>query len=77
MPDDLRQWLALLKEHDQLIEIEEEVDWKFEMGCLIRRVFDIPGGGPAVLFKNIKGYRNKAGNSFLPPPFLPLPVWPW
>ncbi len=64
MPRDLREWLGLLKEHNQLVEIEEEVDWKYEMGCLIRRIFDIPGGGPAVLFKNIKGYRNKVGKQF-------------
>lgn len=62
--DNLREWLDLLRQHGQLIEIEAEVDWKFEMGCLIRRIFDIPGGGPAILFKNIKGYRDKAGKQF-------------
>ena len=62
--NDLRDWLQTLRDHGQLIEIEEEVDWKYEMGCLIRRIFDIPGGGPAVLFKKIKGYRNKTGKKF-------------
>jgi 4-hydroxy-3-polyprenylbenzoate decarboxylase len=62
---DLRAWIALLKRTGgQLVEIEEEVDWKFEMGCLIRRIFDIHGGGPAMLFKNIKGYRDKVGKQF-------------
>ena len=61
MPQDLRAWLSILRDHGELVEIKEEVDWKYEMGCVIRRVFDIPGGGPAVLFKNIKGYRNKVG----------------
>ena len=60
----LRAWLELLKTHGQLVEINEEVDWKFEMGCVIRRIFDIPGGGPAVLFNNIKGYQNKVGKKF-------------
>lgn len=60
----LRDWLGLLKTNGQLVEIEEGVDWKFEMGCLIRRIFDIPGGGPAVLFKRIKGYQNKTGRKF-------------
>jgi 4-hydroxy-3-polyprenylbenzoate decarboxylase len=62
--EDLRSWLKLLKANGELVEIEEEVDWKFEMGCLIRRIFDISGGGPAVLFKNIKGYKNKTGRKF-------------
>jgi len=70
--DNLRQWLVRLRENDQLMEIEEEVDWKFEMGCLIRRIFDIPGGGPAVLFKNIKGYDNKIGHQFFAGSFPPL-----
>ena len=61
---DLRSWLELLKTHGELVEIDEEVDWKFEMGCLLRRIYDIPGGGPAVLFKNIKGYRDAVGRKF-------------
>jgi len=61
---DLKDWLELLKTKGHLVEVDEEVDWKFEMGCLIRRVFDIPGGGPAVLFKNIKGYRDTVGRQF-------------
>jgi UbiD family decarboxylase len=44
-----------LKRKGELVEIEEEVDWQFEMGCLMRRTFDIPGGGPAVLFKRKVG----------------------
>lgn len=60
----LRDWLELLKTNGQLVEINEEIDWKFEMGCIIRRIFDIPGGGPAVLFNNIKGYQNKVGKKF-------------
>ena len=61
---DLKSWLELLKRNGELVEIEEEVDWKFEVGCLIRRIFDIPGGGPAVLFKNIKDYQYKEGRMF-------------
>lgn len=61
---DFRAWLDLLGNNGQLVEINQEVDWKYEIGCLIRRIFDIPGGGPAVLFKRIKGYHNKAGKKF-------------
>lgn len=61
---DLRSWISLLRDHGELVEIEEEVDWKYEMGCLIRRIFDIPGGGPAVIFRNIKDYHNQWGKEF-------------
>jgi 4-hydroxy-3-polyprenylbenzoate decarboxylase len=60
----MRQWLKILKKHGELLEITEEVDWKYEMGCLIRRIIDIPGGGPAVLFKNIKGYQDTVGKEY-------------
>lgn len=45
----LRKWIDELEKNKQLIRIKEEVDWKYEMGCLIRRIYDIPGGGPACL----------------------------
>ncbi len=61
---DLRSWLDELRRHGELLEIEEEVDWRYELGCIVRRVFDIPGGGPAVLFKNISGYQKTAGRKF-------------
>jgi UbiD family decarboxylase len=61
---DLGAWIQLLNNSGHLVEIDEEVDWKFEIGCIIRRIFDIRGGGPAVLFNNIKGYRNKVGRKF-------------
>lgn len=64
IPKDLRSWLQLLRDEGQLVEIEEVVDWKYEMGCIMRRVFDISGEGPAVLFENIKGHENKTGKQF-------------
>jgi len=56
----LREWLELLKSNGELVEIEEKIDWKFEMGCLMRRIFDIPRGGPA---KRL-GYKGKSKANF-------------
>lgn len=61
---DLREWIDLLEKNEQLVRIKEEVDWQYEIGCIIRRVYDIPGGGPALLFENIKGYKNSHGKRF-------------
>lgn len=61
---DLRSWITTLEDKGQLVRIKEEVDWKYEMGCILRRIFDIPGGGPAVLFENIKRYNSSHGKSF-------------
>src|ERR671918_1870268 len=51
---DLRDFLDLLDEHDELQRIQVEVDWNLEMGAITRRCYDL--GAAAVLFENVKGY---------------------
>ena len=50
---DLRALLALLRKEGELVEIACEVDWDLEAAEVHRRV--IAAGGPALLFKRIKG----------------------
>ena len=51
---DLRDFLDLLDEHDELQRIRMEIDWNLEMGAITRRCYDL--GAAAALFENIKGY---------------------
>ena len=51
---DLRDFLDLLDEHDELQRIQVEVDWNLEMGAITRRCYDL--GAAAALFENVKGY---------------------
>ncbi len=56
---DTREFVDLLKEHGELVEVNEEVDWNYEipaMGLLSGRV-----NGPAFLFNNIKGIQQGDG----------------
>src|SRR5712691_5857535 len=53
---DLRGWIAALKAHDELQEIDAEVDWNIELGTIMR-LAQGPGTGPALLFNNIKDYN--------------------
>src|SRR6266481_1617498 len=53
---DLRGWIAALKAHDELQEIDAEVDWNIELGTIMR-LAQGPGTGPAMLFNNIKDYN--------------------
>ncbi len=52
---DLREFLQRLKQEGELIEIEEELDPKYEVTAILEKL----GGqeSPAVLFKNVKGYN--------------------
>jgi len=52
---DLRGWIDALREAGELHEIDAEVDWDCELGAIARKAFG-QGEGPAILFKNIKGY---------------------
>jgi phenylphosphate carboxylase alpha subunit len=52
--NDLRDFLELLDEHQELQRIQAEVDWHLEMGAITRRCYDL--GAPAALFENVKGY---------------------
>jgi UbiD family decarboxylase len=53
---DLRGWIAALKAHDELAEIDAEVDWNIELGTIMR-LAQGPGTGRAMLFNNIKDYN--------------------
>jgi UbiD family decarboxylase len=53
---DLRGWIAALKAHGELHEIDAEVDWNIELGTIMR-LAQGPGTGKALLFNNIKDYN--------------------
>src|SRR5688572_8177623 len=50
---DLRDLLALLRERNAVAEVTAEVDPHLEVAEIHRRV--IAAGGPALLFRNVKG----------------------
>ncbi len=52
-PADLRAWIDLLRREGELAEISEEVDPHLEITEIADRA--IKGGGPALLFTNVKG----------------------
>ena len=54
--DDLRQWIAALERAGELKRIRIEVDPILEIAEITDRVSKSPGGGPALLFENIKGH---------------------
>jgi 3-polyprenyl-4-hydroxybenzoate decarboxylase len=47
--DDLRDFLELLEEFDEVQRIKVPVDWNLEMGAITRRCYDV--GAPAALFE--------------------------
>jgi len=53
---DTRRWCSLLEQQGELRRIGAEVDWDCEIGAIARRVLEKKG--PALLFENIKGYRD-------------------
>jgi UbiD family decarboxylase len=53
---DLREWIFRLESEGELKRISAEVDWDTEIGAIIHEVF--LQKGPAILFENIKDYRN-------------------
>ena len=53
---DLRAWIALLEKENELRRVRAEVDWDREIGAVSRRALEKKG--PALLFENIKGYRD-------------------
>jgi len=57
---DMRQWIALLEKEGELRRITAEVDWDREVGAIARRVLEKKG--PALLFENIRGYREGRAN---------------
>ena len=54
-PKDLRAWIELLRREGELVEITQEVDPYLEITEIADRV--LKGGGPALLFSNVKGSR--------------------
>jgi len=63
MDVDLRSYLNDLRKKGELLEVEEEVDLRYEITAVFKEVSG-EQGGPAVLFKNVQGHPNKsvAGN---------------
>jgi len=55
---DMREWIDKLEDEGQLARVKAEVDWKHELGAVMRRGWDIYGDScPAMLFENIKDYK--------------------
>src|SRR5687767_1280796 len=52
--DDLRDYLDILEEYQEVQRVGPEVDWNLEMGAITRRVYDL--GAPAALFENVRSY---------------------
>jgi UbiD family decarboxylase len=55
----LRDYITALEEIGEIQRIDTEVDWRLEIGAIIRRSYDLRA--PAPLFTNITGY---AGSGF-------------
>lgn len=53
---DIRDWIDKLEKEKELAKIKTEVDWNLEIGGILRENTD--RGGPALLFENIKGYKD-------------------
>jgi len=51
---DLREFIERLRLEGELAEISTEVDWRYEIGGIVRKNLDLKG--PALLFKKIKDY---------------------
>ena len=54
--DDLRTWIAALERAGELKKVRTEVDPTLEIAQITDRVSKSAGGGPALLFQNIKGH---------------------
>jgi len=52
---DLREWIKKLEEIGEAKHIKAEVNWEEEIGAITKRNIDLDG--PALLFENIKGYK--------------------
>lgn len=51
---ELRAYMDALEKEGELVRAEEEVDWKLELGAILRRIYE--HGAPSTHFKNIKGH---------------------
>ena len=52
---DLREFLSRLENEGELYRVESEVDSRYEIGAICRKV--VNKGGPALYFENVKGYE--------------------
>ncbi len=53
---DLREFIERLRLEGELAEISTEVNWRYEIGGIVRKNLDLKG--PALLFKKIKDYSS-------------------
>lgn len=53
---DLRDWAALLKQHDHLVEIDEEISWNLEAAAYGSMASRVGNGRCSIMFNNLKGY---------------------
>jgi 2,5-furandicarboxylate decarboxylase 1 len=53
MFEDLREFMKALENAGELVKVRQEVDPKFEIGAVVRKLCDV--NGPAVLFEKVKG----------------------
>ncbi len=51
---DNRDYIKALAENNELVTVEQEVDWDLEVGAILRRIYET--GGPAALFQKVKDY---------------------
>ena len=56
---DLRHWIETLEREKELARIKTGVDWDLELGAVARE--NMVWKVAALLFENIKGYRNTIG----------------
>lgn len=60
---DMRDWIDWLEAQGQLRRVKAEVDWDLELGAIARTVQSMEG--PALLFENIKDYKNTRGRRLM------------
>jgi len=59
----LREWIHTLEKEGELKRVKTEVDWDLELGGVVQENLD--RGGPALLFENIKDYKDTIGKKLL------------
>lgn len=68
-----RAFVEALREDDDLVEINDEIDPHLEAGAIIRKVCESNGKAP--LFNNMKGAKDGYGGFLVTPPRLQPPLW--
>jgi len=53
---DIREFIEGLRKAGELADVNAEVDWRYEIGAIVRKNLDLKG--PALLFSKIKGYNS-------------------